>query len=89
METIGIKELIMKQYKFLSTALLLAAMMAWSSCSNEDESLPVPSGAGGLVINVRDTGMENADPSVSRTITDLNYNTTLSLEIVSDFCCKE
>lgn len=76
METIGIKELIMKQYKFLSTALLLAAMMAWSSCSNEDESLPVPSGAGGLVINVRDTGMENADPSVSRTITDLNYNTT-------------
>lgn len=28
----------MKQYKFLSTALFLAAMVAWSGCSNEDES---------------------------------------------------
>lgn len=56
----------MKQYKFLSTVLLLAAMVAWSSCSNEDESLPIPSGTGGLVINVYDAGMENVDSSVSR-----------------------
>ena len=80
----------MKQYKFLSTALFLAAMVAWSGCSNEDESLPVTSGTGGLVINVCDKGMENAEPSVSRAVTDLNYNTTFEIgDCIGLFAVKD
>lgn len=80
----------MKQYKFLSTVLLLAAMVAWSSCSNEDESLPIPSGTGGLVINVYDAGMENVDSSVSRAVTDLNYNTTFEIgDCIGLFAVKD
>lgn len=68
----------MKQYKFLSTALFLAAMAAWSGCSNEDESLPAMSGTEGLVINVCDKGMENANLP-HHGCTDLNYNTTFEV----------
>lgn len=80
----------MKQYKFLSTALLLAAMVAWSSCSNEDESLSVTSGTGGLVINVSDAGMGNAESAVSRAVTDLNYNTTFEVgDCIGLFAVKD
>ncbi len=80
----------MKQYKFLSTALFLAAMVAWSGCSNEDESLPVMSGTEGLVINVCDKGMENAESSASRAVTDLNYNTTFEIgDCIGLFAVKD
>lgn len=80
----------MKQYKFLSTALLLAATVVWSSCSNDDDSLPVTSGTGGLVINVYDAGMENAEPSASRSVTDLNYNTTFEIgDCIGLFAVKD
>ena len=80
----------MKQYKFLSTALFLAAMVAWSGCSNEDESLPAMSGTEGLVINVCDKGMENAESSASRAVTDLNYNTTFEVgDCIGLFAVKD
>ena len=80
----------MKQYKFLSTALFLAAMAAWSGCSNEDESLPAMSGTEGLVINVCDKGMENAESSASRAVTDLNYNTTFEVgDCIGLFAVKD
>ena len=69
----------MIHYKFLSTALLLGTVMLWSSCSDIEEDFSGTSGDREFIINVHDMGMENGESSVSRAITDMNYNTTFDM----------
>ena len=69
----------MIHYKFLSTALLLGTVMLWSSCSDIEEDFSGTSGDREFIINVHDMGMENGESSVSRAITDMNYNTTFEI----------
>lgn len=64
--------MIMKQYKFLSTALSLALMLIWGSCSQEEEQFSAADN-GQFIINVYDAGMENGDVT-SRAVTDDSYN---------------
>ncbi|WP_270899075.1 fimbrillin family protein [Bacteroides xylanisolvens] len=80
----------MIHYKFLSTALLLGSIVLWSSCSNIEEDLSVMSGNKGLTINVQDMGLENVEPSVSRAVTDANYNTTFEIgDCIGLFAVKD
>ncbi len=80
----------MIHYKFLSTALLLGTVMLWSSCSDIEEDFSGTSGNREFIINVHDMGMENGEPSVSRAVTDANYNTTFEIgDCIGLFAVKD
>jgi len=80
----------MIHYKFLSTALLLGTVMLWSSCSDIEEDFSGTSGNREFIINVHDMGMENGESSVSRAITDMNYNTTFEIgDCIGLFAVKD
>ena len=80
----------MIHYKFLSTALLLGTVMLWSSCSDIEEDFSGTSGNREFIINVHDMGMENGESSISRAVTDMNYNTTFEIgDCIGLFAVKD